>query len=636
MSLLKQLITSVTLAMAVVLIGATAFSIDAARHYLNLQLQAQSESAATTMALTLSQEPNQDPVIRELLLTVLFDTGNFQDISFVNMAGQTELLLDQPHDATLVRRTALSHVPAWFDRWLPLERHEAQQAVSDGWRELGVVRLTANDEFARASLWRSTLQIIGITLAAGLAWALFAWFLIRWLRRALQDDVQIRIEALARGDIDTGLPPIRHGALTELQGVTQSIDWVYEQVQATAAEREEKIQQLELDLNRDPTTGLANRKFFIHALRQATEQPEPGQPAHGHIFLYRHCHLQRLNQRIGRERVDHWLRDTGREIEAVLQQLVGAQAWLARLNGSDFVCLLPNLEGPEAIQMAHRLHSRLMALRLHTDHADTCGFAAAVTNYRSGETGSDILARLDTALMRAESSRHQHIEYLPSADDENTTQSINAAEQQWRQLLEQALQEQRIHLHTEPDPGCPEPESRMLAWQMLHDPAHAGPISGFEFLPAAARTGLSGAYDLNGLSLALAWLREHPQALVLRISLASLLEEGFLSRCLAILADEQPAICERLITELDAFGLDACPKETMAFARAVRTQGVAIALRRLDEQVEALLDLKELQPAYIRLSTRLQRDASANPAARYLLTAIQETADDLGITVLPC
>lgn len=161
-------------------------------------------------------------------------------------------------------------------------------------------------------------------------------------------------------------------------------------------------------------------------------------------------------------------------------------------------------------------------------------------------------------------------------------------------------------------------------------------MSGHEFLPAAARLGLAGEYDLNGLALALAWLREHPQELVLRISLASLLDRTFLARCAATLAEEHPEVRNRLITELDAFSLGTSPKETIAFAHAVQTHGVAIALRRVDEQVETLLHLKTLQPAYVRLSAKLQRDETANPAARHLLAAISETARDLGIQVLPC
>lgn len=80
MSLLKQLLLSVTVAISCILAGTLMFSIDGARDYLNTQLQVQSENAATSLALSLSQPHNQDPVTRELLMSALFDTGQFRNV----------------------------------------------------------------------------------------------------------------------------------------------------------------------------------------------------------------------------------------------------------------------------------------------------------------------------------------------------------------------------------------------------------------------------------------------------------------------------------------------------------------------------------------------------------------------------
>ena len=77
MSLLKQLLLSVSCAILAILVGTLWFSVDSARQYLSSQLQAQAESAATSLALTLSQPSNQDPVTQELLIAALYDTGQF-------------------------------------------------------------------------------------------------------------------------------------------------------------------------------------------------------------------------------------------------------------------------------------------------------------------------------------------------------------------------------------------------------------------------------------------------------------------------------------------------------------------------------------------------------------------------------
>ncbi|MBN9403732.1 MAG: diguanylate cyclase, partial [Burkholderiales bacterium] len=193
MSLLRQLLLSVTLAILVILAGATLFSIGSARQYLDAQLQGQSDSTATSLALTLSQPSNQDPTVRELLISVLFDSGQFRVVEFLDPTGRI-LIRREIEDGHDDRVTA----PNWFSHLLPLERHEAQRQVTNGWSQLGVVRLQANDAYARNALWASTVRIVTLTVGAGILWGLFVVMLMRWLRRALQDDVTARVQAMAR------------------------------------------------------------------------------------------------------------------------------------------------------------------------------------------------------------------------------------------------------------------------------------------------------------------------------------------------------------------------------------------------------------------------------------------------------
>ena len=155
MSLLRQLLLSVTLAILVILAGATISSVGSARQYLDAQLQAQSDSTATSLALTLSQPSNQDPTVRELLISVLFDSGQFQVVEFLDPTGRI-LIRREIEDGSDDRVTA----PGWFSHLLPLERHEAQRQVTNGWTQLGVVRLQANDAYARNALWASTARIM--------------------------------------------------------------------------------------------------------------------------------------------------------------------------------------------------------------------------------------------------------------------------------------------------------------------------------------------------------------------------------------------------------------------------------------------------------------------------------------------
>lgn len=627
MSLLRQLLISVTLAIVVILAGVLVFSVSSARQYLDAQLQAQADSTATSLALTLSQPANRDPTVRELLISVLFDSGEFRVIEFLDPTGRI-----------LVRRELSDgagepiSAPQWFSNLLPLQRHVAQRQVTSGWQQLGVVRLQANDAYARDTLWSSGTRIVLLTLGAGILWGLFVIILMRWLRRALRDDVAARVRALGRAGDRAELPAVRHPSMVELQEVSHAIVSTHKQVQATVSEREARIESLELELHRDEVTGLANRKYFMNEFRRQLEQSDPQHAQGGHVMLFRQCDLEAVNRFAGRRLVDQWLRNMAQLVQQIVRDREDPEAWLARLNGSDFAFLLPMVPGPAAVRVADAVGDFLQAQRIQMGQAGMCRWRLALTDYEPGEDLSAVLSRLDEALMRAESAGHENVEYLPGVDLKTPIRGRGVGEKEWHKLLDDALAEGGFTLDARPvNPGT-EPHSRFAGMLMLGEPGATEPMSGYLFMPPAVRLGLSAACDLRALELGIVWLRSHAEELVLRVSLASVLEESFAGEVRARLsaAPEQAA---RLIVELDSYGLVANRLQVVAFAQVLREHGVRVGLRRFAEQPEALLYLHEVAPAYVQVSGNLLAAQKESAGARRLLEAVQETAHDVGAVV---
>ncbi|WP_322998115.1 LapD/MoxY N-terminal periplasmic domain-containing protein [Castellaniella sp.] len=627
MSLLRQLLLSVTLAILVILVGATIFSIGSARQYLDAQLQAQSDSTATSLALTLSQPSNQDPTVRELLISVLFDSGQFRVVEFLDPTGRI-LIRREIGDGQDERVQA----PDWFSHLLPLQRHEAQRQVTNGWSQLGVVRLQANDAYARDALWTSTERIVTLTVGAGVLWGLFICLLMRWLRRALHDDVMTRVRALADGGGTADLPPVRHPGIAELREVSLAIVRTHEQVRATATEREARIESLQLELNQDPVTGLANRKYFINELRRLLEQPASQDGSSGHVMLFRQCDLQAVNQSMSRVVVDQWLRNVGQLVLELLHVRMGPQAWLARLNGSDFAFVLPMMPGPVAVRVAKAVSDVLQAQRIQLGQAGLCRWRMVLTDYESGGDLSAVLVRLDEALMRAESAGSNEVEYLPDEAMHKDAAGRVGGEQAWRNLLRNALDEGWFSLALQRDESVAAGAECVMGTLMLQEPGASEPLSGYLFMPPAVRLGMSAACDAQAVNLGLNWLATHPGDLTLRMSLASILQDDFRAEVAARLTG-RPDQAASLLVELDSYGLVSYRTQIMKFAEMLREHGVRMGLRRFAEQPDALLYLHELRPDYVRVSGALIAAQADSPGARRLLVAVQETAQEVGVRV---
>src|SRR5690554_4937759 len=191
MSLLKQLLISVSLAILLILTGIVWLSMDSARSYLNTQLQAQTDSAATSLALTLSQQANQDPITQELIIMAQFDSGQFSQIQLNDAEGK-ELFRRQ------TETSSTGVAPAWFSGIFPVVVAESGAQVSDGWRQVGELYLKADATYARDTLWQSFVGMVAWVIGAGALWALFVLFLMRWLRRVLHEEVAEQLRSLSQ------------------------------------------------------------------------------------------------------------------------------------------------------------------------------------------------------------------------------------------------------------------------------------------------------------------------------------------------------------------------------------------------------------------------------------------------------
>lgn len=643
MSLLKRLLLSVTVAILVILAGTLAFSIGAARQYLDGQLQSESENAASSLALSLSQPSNQDPVTRELLMMALFDSGQFRHIRLTAPGGGVLFARQQAEAAQ-----AAQEAPPWFSRLLPLTQPTAERAVSDGWRQVGQLSVAVDNSYAGTALWHSSVRMTALVLVAGAAWALFVAILLNWFRRVLREEVSAQVRAIGTQAPALAAAPSRP-RVAELSSLVSAIDDTRERVRATEHEQTQRIESLELEVNRDPVTRLPNRRYFVNELRRALGGDTGQAASHGHVLLCRLRDLQALNADMTRANVDEWLTSVGLRVGEILAAQAASGAYpqgtpggqLARLNGSDFVVLLPGVQGPQAMHLVQQIRQMLQSLRIAVADGTWCRWAYALTDYAPSSSVGDVLSRLDHALMRTESAGHAEVEYV--AYDAHEAQRSAAGEGQWQHMLSAALadaQQLALGISSQAYEGPQGREERNEASLELREPG-GQTLSGSLFLPVAVRLGLSADFDLRAIALGLHWLQQHAGAsLIVRVSLPSLGQAHFLPKLQALLGQQSsqdpgqdhPTL-ERLILELDAHGVIAYPDELAMFCTLARQNGICVGLRRLDQQPMALAHLHALPLAYVKLGSDFAAHSNDNPGSRHLLQAMAQTAQELKLRV---
>lgn len=620
MSLLKQLLISVSLAIVLILAGIVWLSMDSARAYLNTQLQAQTDSAATSLALTLSQPTNQDPVIQELIIMAQFDSGQFSQISLSDVEGV-------PLFQRQVTTTQNGVAPEWFSRIFPVVIAESAAQVSDGWRQIGQLYLQADATYARDTLWRSFVGMVAWVVGAGALWAIFVLFLIRWLRRVLHKEVAQQLQNLS-----TREPLSNHkkkATFSELNEVTAAIASARQNILLTTEEQNAKIEQLEIELNQDPVTGLVNRKYFINELRLRLEQHPPGW-----LFIFRQRDLAEINRVMTRAHVDEWLRSLSQQLQQLIQAYQPAsQVIVARLNGSDFV-MLADLKEEALSALIAGVQKTLYQQRIQLPNGDFCRWAMAQTDYLPGQSLNHVLGRLDQALMRAESAGHQAIEVLTSEQVDSQIDQFKGGETQWRTLIQEALLQNGFGLEVNPIrlQGKQWHEATLLL-QPTHEPAQT--LSGYQFMPVATRLGLSGACDLRAMELALSWLDTHPdQRLIMRVSLSSITQTDFSEQAKKRLVAATLATKKRLAVELDVYAFKSEPVRVADFAQVLYEHHVDLGVRRLLSLPRVLLDLQTFHVDYARVFAADIDELSVKIGGEVLLRSLLDISAQIDLTVV--
>ncbi|MFW8566955.1 LapD/MoxY N-terminal periplasmic domain-containing protein [Orrella sp. 11846] len=637
MTLLRQLLASVTVAILLILTFAVAFSTYGVRGYLNEQLHADSENAATTLALSIAGADDQDVQTYTLFVASLFDSGRFKKVEMVDTKGQV-LVSRESH------AVSEDGPPAWFSQLLPLETPLAQRAVSTGWMQVGKVIVIADDSEAREALWQTTLRIVLWGLLTGVLWAIFVWFTVHWMRTALRHEITRQVDAIVEGR--TEITPVTSTVIADLLPREQVLVKARERVYASRQEATARIQSLTIEVNQDPVTQLPNRRYFINELRRSLSTDADHQKnttdVHqnmGFVLLARQRDLGQIAAALSHQEVDQWLYETGQLLIEVANSFKDLNVEIGRLNGSDFAVLMNGGSGPDVMLLAQELRRALMTRSAKLAPRLQARWAFAMTDYERGNELPEVFARLDNALMKSESAGHGEIETLllesAAADDDDQVM----AGAKWRQRLEEALSNHSVQLSCQLTTyvsiqGDPiETHDASLTLLNPHDP-DAAPLSGFVFFPVAVRMGLSGAFDLKALKLACEWLGHQQGQLVIRFSVPSLLEDDFADKVRGFLSEHPQTEWSRLVVELDAWALSAYPSEVGLMSDILREAGVRIGLRSVNQHMDVIAHLEGLPLAYLKVAGGFMSEPQVTQGGLELLSALLKTAQSIQVRVL--
>jgi len=608
MSLYKQLWLAILLLLAVVFSISFLVTTLSAKTYLQEQLAIKNADNATALALSLTQQ-GADPVLVEVTVAAQFDTGFYELIE-----------LTDPRGRTVVRRVddqPVSDAPAWFMRLFPIDVEPGIAAIQSGWKQAGTLTLRSHSRFAYAELWHNTLKLAGVFLAAALLAGFIGNSLLKRILRPLAEVVQQAEAIRERRYVSIDEP----GTL-EFRQLVGAMNALSAHVKMTLAQEAKRLEKWQREAHVDKITGLRNREPFLSELQANLSRDDVN--ASGTLCIVRIAELAKMNETYGRRPTDRLLHEIGAALIRITEQHNGWSA--CRLNGSDFAVLAPRKL--EAEDLGRDVQAAVVtALRDHDMRAAE-GTPAAATEYSYGETASELLTRLDSALRAVEQAGRDEVAVTHKGDIPH--KPLQQQSEEWRKVIEGALQQRRFSLAFYPVLD--------LERRLIHNEAPARlnrrgeSLSAGVFLPWVNRVGLSLELDKQVVELAMDAIARDGQPVAINLTSAALKEQAFLSWLEAALSRRAEAASKLWMEIPEALAFRHVENFKRLCTRA-KAHGVHMGIEHMGHQLSELGQLHDVGLDYLKIDATFVRDIQQNPGNQTLLRTLCTIGHSIGVRV---
>jgi len=390
-------------------------------------------------------------------------------------------------------------------------------------------------------------------------------------------------------------------------------------------------EQLSHQANHDALTGLINRHGFERRLRRMLKAARDGQGEHALCYLDLD-QFKVINDTCGHMAGDELLRQLGQ----LLPEAVRMRDTLARLGGDEFGVLMEHCSTSQARRVANKLHKLVSDFRFAwEDQIFHLGVSIGLVPINEASTSiAEVLKAADSACYAAKDEGRNRVHvYHP----DNTELARRHGEMRWVSRLNQALEEDRFQLWSQPIiPVMADAHEGMHFEVLLRMVDESGKvILPGVFLPAAERYGLSTKLDCWVISAVFDWLIRDPSRLqqlhlcAINLSGASLGDESFLKFVRnRFSVTRVPA--EKICFEITETAAIAKMTQALKFMKNLRALGCHFSLDDFGSGLSSFAYLKNLPVDYLKIDGVFVKDILDDEVDLALVRSIHDVGRVIG------
>jgi diguanylate cyclase (GGDEF)-like protein len=549
------------------------------------------------------------------MVDAIFDRGYYREILVVTTDGK--VLIERRQEVVI------DGVPSWFVKMNKLELPRAEALVMSGWNQAANVYVSSHPGYAYHKLWRSSVQMLVSFLMSATIVIIIGAFLLRALLKPLKA-VERQADALCarRYEIQEKLPKTREmrSVVTAMNRMTKMVKKMFEEQARSAA-------RLKYQAYHDSVTNLENRYYFDIQLQARLKSPE--EFITGALLLVELHDLHGLNERRGFEAGDELLKAAADVLRSASGNV--RNVLLARIGGADFALVLQETYPEEAEKLAARIAEDLSLLHrsglTESEHVANVGVAM----YVDGVEYSEFLAQADMALRAAQSKGPN--QWSCCATSESTA---IYGRHEWKSLIEEVLQTQRIVLYQQSVLDINQPEKvlhREVFVRVLDHNSQLQPAA--LFMPMAEEIGVARELDWLVINQVVEKVANSTSTVPFAVNLSpsSLQDAAFLDKVIGRL-EQVPHLSSKLVFEFADCGVAQEPEGFRYFATALQRLGFSIGMDHFGRGFCSFTQLQTLRPSYVKIDGAYTANVAEDRDNQFFVETLGSVAHSLGILAI--
>lgn len=610
MTLLRQLMMVITLIFVILFSANFVLTVYESRIYLEQQLRSHAQDTATSLGVSMATAlAESDNVNLELMASAVFDRGFYQSMTLIDLDGK--VLLNKSNNMNI------DDVPSWFINLVNLPAPAGRTEITSGWSLLGTLTVIANPGHAQRDLWRITTDYLYLfCFIVIFSYGLIGLVLHLVLRPLLAVEKQANDICERRFTINETTPKTR-----ELRRVVEAMNRMTLKIREMFERQVKLTESLRDEARIDHLTGLSNRKGF-NALTTALLETERGGPGPSALMLMQIKDFADLNTTLGRDAGDELLNQVAMRLQTAVEARNGSI--LARYNGADFAIFLPGISLEHARVTLQSCFTAVASLTTFTDDTLLDAIHIGMTFDNEPQQLAGLLTEADTALRRAQSIGHSNAYFLVHGDRQNHLIDIIKQANEWKQILERAIEDQQVIFHFQPVLRLP--DRQLMAEEVyvrisLDDQV----IQAGVFMPMAERFNLLASLDQLIITRAFEEITTSSPTLIINLSTRSIQDGQFVQWLTSHIRDHS-ALASKVIFELQEYAVHLAYDTIKFLIDSAGPLGYRFSIDHFGLGTVAFSYLQSLDVHFIKVDRSFVTDIANNTDNQFFIQSVVQIA----------